>query len=173
MIGFLFRYLPIVISLAGILTGFGINWWFDITDWQTAAIFAAALVACVYISGSSSPFARLGVVIILVIAGYLKGGVDKEHELVPEFEKKVVAIHAAYKAQSDAETRRQQQANDAALQQAEADKAAYDSENQKLRAENEKLTAAAAQDKFALRPGLSVDAVDRLNKRRLRGSPGS
>lgn len=173
MIGFIFRFLPIILSVAGVVTGLGLNYWFNVTDWETAITFAVALVACVYVSGSSSPFARLGIMLILIIAGYVKGSVDREHELVPEFNRKVAAIHEKYKLASDKEAERQKQANDAALDQARKDKEQYDAEVQKLQEENKQLLEDAAKDKYALRPGLSLDAVDRLNKRRLRGGPGS
>lgn len=173
MIGLIFRFLPVILSVVGVVTGLGLNYWFDITDWQTATIFALALIACVYVAGSSSPMARLGIMVILIVAGYLKGSVDREHELVPEFEKKVTAIHEQYKVQSEKEVQRQKLANDTALEQVRQDKEQYDAEVQRLREENKSLLEGAAKDKFALRPGLSIDAVDRLNKRRLRGWAGS
>lgn len=173
MIGLIFRFLPIILSGVGIVAGFGLNYWFDVTDWQTATIFAIALIACVYVAGSSSPMARLGIMGILIVAGYLKGSVDREHELVPEFDKKIAAIHAGYKAQSDAEAKRQKEANDSALEQARQDKAQYDAKVKELQGENKQLLEDAAKDKYALRPGLSLDAIDRLNKRRVRGWTGS
>ncbi len=164
------RFWPVVAAVGAILVGFGLNYWFEVTDWKSAAVFAGALVACAYIAQSDSPLSRMGIAAVLVFAGYLKGGIDRAAVITAEYEQTISELKSTAKRLSDEEVKRQQDANDKAIQEAQKVKEQYDADLQALREENEQLRTEASKDKFADRPGLSLDAVDRLNKRRLRGN---
>jgi hypothetical protein len=170
LVGLILRFWPIAVALAGVLAGFGFNYWFEVTDWKSAAVFAGALVACAYIAQSDSPMSRLGIAAVLVVAGYLKGGIDREEMIVPEYEKRIAELQAAYKKVAEKETGRQERANDDALKEVDKWKEKYDADTKALQVENDKLRAAASKDPDAKRPGLDLSAVDRLNQRRLRGA---
>lgn len=172
MIGLLVRFWPIVMALGGVLVGFGFNYWFELTDWKSAAVFAGALVACAYIAQSDSPMSRLGIAAVLVVAGYLKGGIDREAVIVPEYEGIITGLKESYKREKDSELGRQDKANDEALRQLSQWKEKYDADTKALQADNDRLRAEAAKDPDAKRPGLDLGAVDRLNQRRLRSASG-
>jgi hypothetical protein len=175
--------LALALAGGGTLGGLGLNWWFQITDWQTVVIFTVALAACVYVAQTNSPLSRLGVTIIIGVAAYLKGGIDKQHSLEAKHAQEIVALHEAhkrdivllhegYRRQSQIEEERQKAANAKALADAASEKSQVDADLAAARSEVERLNTEASKDVHANRPSLSIDAIRRLN--RLRGGvPGS
>lgn len=166
-------FLPYIIAAGLAVFGLGANAWIGFTDWQTAAIFTAALLACVYVSQSNSPWTRTIIMAIIGVALYLKGQVDKEAVLLPQHVAEKRQIHKAYADAAEAEKARQRAANARALAEAERDKKQYDDDVAALGAQVADLMEKAAKDERADQPSLSLDAVRRLNALRMRGSPGS
>lgn len=162
----LLPFLPVLLAGGVALGGFGLNWWLEFTDWKTAAIFAGALIACVYVVQTDKPWARLAVVGIIGVAMYLKGGVDKEADLTVKHEAEVALIHKTVKDAADAERARQRQANAQALAEAAKQKEEQDVEMQRLQSLVDSLTSEASKDANADRPALGLEAVKRLNRLR-------
>lgn len=72
----LMAWMPIAATLTLILGAAGANLWFDLTDWRTFAIAAGAGAVALAVGTSGSPWARLGLVVVLVVATNLKTHVD-------------------------------------------------------------------------------------------------
>jgi hypothetical protein len=177
-------FLPLLLAGGGILGGLGLNWWLQITDWQTAAIFATALAACVYITQTNSPWSKLAVTVIIAVAAYLKGGIDRQHRLEIQHAQEIVnlktkhkndiaTVHEGYRLQSAIEEARQREANEQALKMAAAEKEQIDAELASIQKELDRLKVEASKDVHANRPALSPDAVRRLNTLRSRVRPNS
>lgn len=164
----LLPFLPYILSGLAVLTGLAANAWLGFTDWQTAAVFSAALVACVYVAQTNSPLSRLGVTAIVGVALYLKGGIDADTRLSAVHEAEKSAIHAGYAISTEKERQRQAEVNDKALADAAASKERADAELASLRKQIEKLAGEAKSDVRADELSLSGDAVKRLNTLRMR-----
>lgn len=170
MIALLLPFLPVILSAIAALVAVAANWWLDVTDWQTAAIFSCALVACVYVAQSNKPWARLAITGIIGMALYLKGGIDKEAALLPKHEAQINAIHQGYADTTAAEVERQRRANAQAQERAQQAEAEHERELAALQGQLQAALAAAGKDVHANRPALSLDAVRRLNALRVRGA---
>lgn len=155
-------------AIAGVISllAFGANWWFDITDLPTAAIFIAAVASCALIAQTKSPWARFAIAAIIAVAAYLKAAHDTSERLTKLCEEQKTAIHAEYKRASDAERARQQKVNDELQAKGEAERQAHLDQIASLKTKVETLTKEASNDANAKRKCLGVDSVKRLNKLR-------
>lgn len=173
MFALLIPFMPYILAGLAALAGLGANAWLDFTDWQTAVTFGVALLACVYVASTKSPWSRLIIAAIIGVALYLKGGIDKEARLIVQHEADKQAIHLNYAEASREEQARQRKANEEAERAAAAAKEQQDAELASLQDQLARSQAEAAKDVQADTPSLSLDAVRRINALRMRNGAGS
>ncbi len=173
VIGLLLPFLPYILAGLAALGGLGANAWLDFTDWQTAVTFSVVLIACVYVASTKSPWSRLIIAVIIGVALYLKGGIDKEARLAVQHEADKQTIHQNYAAANEAEQARQRRINEEAERAAAVAKEQQDAELASLQEQTRLSHEAAGKDIQADTPSLSLDAVRRLNALRVRGAAGS
>lgn len=156
MIALLLPVLPLLLAGVAALGGIAANWWLELTDWQSTAIFIGALIVCATIAQAQSPWSRLAITAVIAGGLYLKGHVDGN--------KLATAKHEVLR---EAEAKRQQEANTASqldamtkLNDLYLALKASDDEVGRLKHE-------ATQDRDAHRVSLGIDSIRRLN--RLRG----
>jgi hypothetical protein len=163
--------IPYILGGLGVSAGLLANWWLEITDWNTAIVFAGALASCLVILRTDKPWARIAVMVIFGVALYLKGGIDKTEQLKAAHQADMTRLREHFVNAAAAEEEWQRKANAEAEESARQAKEQADADLAFMRTQLGRLAEQASKDPRAHQPSLSIDAVRRLNM--LRRMPGS